>query len=211
MAGPSLTAPLEALLNRHLQASTLARGLLEDLQGRSFALALQGGTGTTLLRLRLEAHADGCTLRRSEAPADATVSGTPFGLAALLAGRAEGRYTAAGVTISGDAEVAAGFERLFKAARPDLEGELARLLGELPAHYLARTAKGVLRWGRQAARSLTRSSSEYLTEESRDLVPRAELEVFLGGVDHAREDVDRAAARLALIESRLRHKASPKI
>jgi ubiquinone biosynthesis protein UbiJ len=209
MAAPSLTAPFEALLNRHLQASTPARGMLADLQGRSFALALQSGTGTSLLRLRLrlEARADGCVVATGDAPADATLSGTPFGLAALLAGRADGRYTSAGVTISGDAEVAAGFEKLLKAARPDLEAELARLVGEVPAHYAARTAAGFLEWGRRAARSFARSAGEYLTEESRDLVPRAELETFMGGVDGAREDVDRAAARLALLESRLRHKA----
>ncbi|MCX7057660.1 MAG: SCP2 sterol-binding domain-containing protein [Proteobacteria bacterium] len=208
MAAVSLTAPIEALLNRHLQASTPARGILANLQGRSFALALQSGSGASLLRLRLEAHLDGCTVATGEAPADATVSGTPFGLAALLAGRAEGRYTSAGVTISGDAEVAASFEKLLNAARPDVEAELARLVGEVPAHYAARTAAGLFEWGRRAARSFARSSSEYLTEESRDLVPRAELEALLGGVDHIREDVDRAAARLDLLESRLRHKAS---
>jgi len=207
MAAATLTAPFESLLNRHLQASTPARGLLATLQGRSFALALRSGTGAALLRLRLEARADGCSVATGDAPADATVSGTPFGLAGLLAGRADGRYTAAGVTISGDAEVAAGFEKLLKAARPDLEAELARLLGDVPAHYAARTAAGLLQWGRRAVGSFMRSSGEYLTEESRDLVPRAELEAFLGGVDRAREDVDRAAARLALLESALRQKA----
>jgi ubiquinone biosynthesis protein UbiJ len=203
----TLTAPFEALLNRHLQASTPARGMLANLQGRSFALALHSGTGASLLRLRLEARADGCAVATGDAPADATVSGTPFGLAALLAGRADGRYTSAGVTISGNAEVAAGFEKLLKAARPDVEAELARLVGEVPAHYAARTAAGLFEWGRRAARSFARSSGEYLTEESRDVVPRAELDAFMGSVDLTREGVDRAAARLALLESRLRHKA----
>ena len=41
MAAAMLTAPFESLLNRHLQASTPARGLLATLQGRSFALALR--------------------------------------------------------------------------------------------------------------------------------------------------------------------------
>ncbi len=39
--------------------------------------------------------------------------------------------------------------------------------------------------------------SEYLQEESRDLVTRTELEEFLSGVDELRESTDRLAARMA--------------
>ncbi|MEI8258256.1 MAG: SCP2 sterol-binding domain-containing protein [Deltaproteobacteria bacterium] len=208
MAGATLTAPFEALLNRQIEASTPARELLASLAGRAFAIEIEGARGYPLLRLRLAADAGQLTVSHGEGAADATVRGTPFGLAALVAGRAEGRTTASGVTIDGDAEVASGFEKLLGHARPDLEAELARLVGELPAHYAARAVRDVTDWGRRAARSLLRSSSEYLTEEGRDLVPRAELDAFLGDVDGIREDVDRAEARLQLIEARLGRKAS---
>ena len=58
----------------------------------------------------------------------------------------------------------------------------------------------MLDWARKARASVGRNVGEFLTEESRDLVPRAELEVFLGDVDRVRDDVERAAARLALLE-----------
>jgi ubiquinone biosynthesis protein UbiJ len=208
MAGGTMTRPFEALLNRQVAASTPARDLLAALAGRSFAIEVAGAPGRPLLRLTLSALADELRVTAGDGPADATVRGTPFGLAALVAGRAEGRTSAAGVAVDGDAEVAAGFEKLLAHARPDLEAELARLVGELPAHHAARTARGILDWGRRAARSLLRSSGEYLTEEGRDLVPRAELDVFLGGVDAVREDVDRAEARLQLLEAGFRRKAS---
>jgi ubiquinone biosynthesis protein UbiJ len=204
----TLTRPLEALLNRHIDVSTPARQQLALLDGRAFALEIAGAPGRPLLRLRLAATGEHLGVTAGDGAVDATVRGTPFALAALAGGRRHGRTSASGVTIDGDAEIAQGFEKLLGHARPDLEAEFARLVGEMPAHYAARTARGVFDWGRRAARSLLRSSGEYLTEEGRDLVPRAELEAFHGGVDAIREDVDRAEARLQLIEARFGRKAS---
>jgi ubiquinone biosynthesis protein UbiJ len=87
MAAAPLVAPFEALLNRNLRASTPARGLLATLSGRSFAIQVESPLGGRLLRLRLAAGADGVALSRDDAPADAVVTGSPLGLAALLAGR----------------------------------------------------------------------------------------------------------------------------
>ena len=202
MNAAPLVQPLESLLNRNLRASTPARALLRTLHGRSFAIELATPQGGRLLRLRLTAGDDGLALATGEEPADASVSGTPLGLATLLAGRADGRVTAAGVTVAGDAEVATLFEQLLRHARPEFEEELARLVGDGPAHYAARAIRGVAGWGRRAAASLARSGAEYLTEEARDLVPRAELEALLGDIDRIRDDVDRAAARLAGLEAR---------
>ena len=209
MAAAPWVAPFEALINRNLSASTPARGLLATLSGRSFAIQLETPLGGRLLRLRLAAGPDGIGLTRDDAPADAVVTGSPLRLAALLAGRSGGRLTAAGVTITGDAEVAQAFEKLLRHARPDLEAELARLVGDVPAHYAARAAKGALEWGRRAAASFARNAGEYLTEEGRDLVPAAELDAFHSGIDAIREDVDRAEARLALAAARLGRLARP--
>jgi ubiquinone biosynthesis protein UbiJ len=45
--------------------------------------------------------------------------------------------------------------------------------------------------------------SEYLQEESRDLVSKPELEEFLVEVDQLRETADRVEARIARLERRL--------
>jgi len=203
MAAAPLLAPVEALINRNLSASTPARELLGALAGRSFAIEVETPVGGRFVRLRLAATADGLALGTGDEAADASVTGTPLGLAALLAGRGEGRFTAAGVTIAGDAEVAAAFEKLLGHARPEIEEELARLVGDVPAHYASRAAKGVFDWGRRALDSLARNVGEYLTEEGRDVVPGPELEAFHGAVDRIREDGDRADARLVLIAARI--------
>lgn len=198
-----LLKPFESLLNRNIAASTPARQALAGLAGRAFAIEIATPIEGRPLRIRLAADETGVRVTGGGEPADATISGTPFALAALIGGRSEGRLAGASVRIVGDAEVAGAFEKLLKHARPDLEEELARLVGDVPAHQVARAARGVVAWGKMAADSFARNVGEFLTEESRDVPPRAELEHFLAGVDRVREDADRAEARLRLLEERL--------
>ena len=57
-----------------------------------------------------------------------------------------------------------------------------------------------------------RNVAEFLAQEKQDLVPRAEGDQLLKGVDALREDVDRAEARLGLLAQRMaarRHDPSP--
>jgi ubiquinone biosynthesis protein UbiJ len=208
MTTTALLAPFEALLNRSLAASTPARALLADLRDRSFAIDVTTPLGGRLLRVRLQTGDARLALTTGEEAADATVSGTPFGLMALLAGRAEGRLTASGVSIAGDAEVAAAFEKLLRFARPDLEAELARIAGDTPAHYATQVVRGLADWGRHAAGAFARNLGEFLTEEGRDLVPRLQLQAFHAEVDQIREGVDRAEARLAILLAR--HEQRPR-
>ena len=46
-------------------------------------------------------------------------------------------------------------------------------------------------------RNLAETAAEYVTEESRDVVPRAELDAFHDDVDALRDDVERIAAKIA--------------
>ncbi len=197
-----LLAPFESLVNRNIGASTPARALLRSLAGRSFAVEV-GAPGGARLRLRLTASETALAAAQSDDPADATVAGTPLGLVALLAGRAGGRLATGSATVTGNAEVAQAFEQLLGLARPDPEEELARLIGDIPARHTAGAARAALNFGRRAGDSLARSAAEFLNHESRDLVPREELDAFASAVDRCRDDVERAAARLAALERRL--------
>ncbi len=199
----ALLRPFESVLNRNVSASTPARQKLAQLAGRSFTVEA-GVPPAPVLRVRIAADETGLRVTSSDAPSDATVSGSPLSLLSLLRGDGSTPVQGAAVNIRGDAEVAKAFEQLLKHAKPDLEEELARFIGDGPAYHAARFARGMLQWGRQAADSFARNVGEYLQEEGRDVPARAELEHFLGGVDRLREDVDRAEARLKLLETRLR-------
>jgi ubiquinone biosynthesis protein UbiJ len=133
---------------------------------------------------------------------DASVSGTPLTLLSLIGPGARGRLRSGAVTISGDAEIAQNFQDLLRAAQPEFEEELSRLVGDVAAHQIGNLVRSASGWGRKAAATFAANVSEYLQEESRDLVTRTELEEFLAEVDQLREASDRLQARLALLRSR---------
>jgi ubiquinone biosynthesis accessory factor UbiJ len=194
---PGLLRPFESLLNRHIAASGRARARLAELDGRSMELRF----AATPVRIRLASSGGALAVRPAgEEPADAVIEGTPLAFLRLATGEATRSIRAGGMDVQGDAEIAEGFRRLLDAARPDLEEELSRLTGDVAAHYLARFAREAAGFGRRAGDLFARNVTEYLTEESRDLPVRFEVEEFLEDVDRLREAVDRLEARVAASE-----------
>lgn len=194
---PELLRPFETLLNRHIAGSSRARALLAELAGRSFELRF----AATPICLRLSASGEGISLQAAgDESSDAVIEGTPLTFLRMAFDDPTRSIRAGGAQVQGDAEIAEGFRRLLVAARPDLEEELSRVTGDVAAHYLARFARETAEFGRRAGDTLARNVAEYLTEESRDLPPRAEVEEFLAGVDQLREAVDRLDSRLAAVQ-----------
>ena len=180
-------------MNRQIAGSSRARALLAALDGRSMELRF----AAVPFRLRVSATAETLSIGpATDEPADAVIEGTPLSFLRLATDDAAKSIRAGGMDVKGDAEVAEEFRRLFDAARPDLEEELSRFTGDAAAHTLARFAREAADFGRRAGDTLARNVSEYLTEESRDLPVRVEVEEFLEGVDRLREAVDRLAARV---------------
>ena len=75
-----------------------------------------------------------------------------------------------------------------------------RVFGDIAGVQVARALAAGLRQARVAGRNLAESAAEYVTEESRDVVPRAELEAFHDDVDALRDDVERIAAKIARLQ-----------
>ena len=193
---PDLLRPFEEMLNRRIAGSSRARAMLAALAGRSMELRF----AATPLRVRLAESSGMLTVRPAgEEPADAVIEGTPLSFLRLATGDAARSIRAGGMDVRGDAEVAEGFRRLLEAARPDIEEELSRFTGDAAAHYLAGFAREAAAFGRRAGDTLARNAAEYLTEESRDLPARVEVEEFLEDVDRLREAVDRLDARVAAL------------
>jgi ubiquinone biosynthesis protein UbiJ len=194
---PDLLRPLEDMLNRRIAGSSRARAMLDGLAGRSMELRF----AATPLRVRMASASGALTIRPAgEEPADAVIEGTPLSFLRLATGEAAKSIRAGGMDVRGDAEIAEAFRRLLEAARPDFEEELSRFTGDVAAHYLAGFARDAASFGKRAGDSFARSTAEYLTEESRDLPVRLEVEEFLEDVDRIREAVDRLDARVAAAE-----------
>jgi ubiquinone biosynthesis accessory factor UbiJ len=190
-----LATTLENLLNRGLPRSLRAREVCAELGGRSLALAIPD-----IARMRLTSTGVTLTASFDADPADATLTGGPLALLALLGASAQAQLQRGQVAISGDAEIADRFRELLELLRPDFEEELSLLTGDVPAHQLARIARAGAAWGAKAAGTAVTNLAEFLAHESADLVSRNEGEQFLRGVEALREGVDRLQARLERVE-----------
>ena len=187
------------LLNRGLPRSVRARELAAELAGRSLELEVRG-----FGRVRLESNGStlAVTAGGDPASADAGLCVGPLGLLALAGEGAQAAVQRGEAAMSGDGEIAGKFRELLTLLKPDPEEELSLVLGDVPAHRLARAARGALAWSARAADTAWRSTADYLAHERADLVPRHEGEQFLRGVEALREDLDRLAARLELLARR---------
>lgn len=192
-----LTEAIENLLNRNLPRSPRALELNEALKGKAVRIEAR----TLGWVLRCESLGSSVRLTRAGAdPADAEISGSLMNLAALAGPHPEEVIQRGDVTIRGDAETAQKFRELAMLLKPDVEEELARLIGDTPAHQALRLVKMAGSFGRRAARTGVRNVAEYFAHETGDLVPKAEAEDFYRGVERLREDLDRLEARTRLIE-----------
>jgi ubiquinone biosynthesis protein UbiJ len=194
-----LTSTLENVLNRGLPRSPRARQLCRELQGHRVGVEVTGFT-----RWLVESNGDTLHLTRDSATAaEAELAGGPLSLMGLMGSAPEDILQRGDVQIRGDAELAQKFRELALLLRPDIEEELSQFLGDVPAHQLGRLARGVFGWSQKAANTTVRNVAEYLAHEKQHLVPRAEGDQLLRGVDALREDVDRLEARLDVLAQKL--------
>jgi ubiquinone biosynthesis accessory factor UbiJ len=192
--------PLESVLNRNIAASSAARELCRRLSGKVLALHVEGLAAS----LYFKAQDDRMLLDSAhEGAPTATLSGTPLALLRLVGPSPESVLRSGSVHIEGDAEAVQAFSQLLKAAKPDLEEELSRVVGDVAAHQIGVAARSALGFARRAADTLAQNVAEYLQEEGRDLPSRTEAEEFVAGVDALRDATDRLEARIALHEKRL--------
>jgi ubiquinone biosynthesis protein UbiJ len=189
--------PLESVLNRNIAASAAARALCRRLDGKVLALHLEGAPANVYFK----AHDERMSLDTShEGAPTATLSGAPLALLRLAGPSPEAVLRSGAVHIEGDAEAVQAFSELLKAAKPDLEEELSRVVGDVAAHQIGNAARSVLGFARRAAGTFAQNVAEYLQEEGRDLPSRTEAEEFVAGVDALRDATERLEARIALLE-----------
>jgi ubiquinone biosynthesis protein UbiJ len=192
--------PLESVLNRNIAASSAARKLCKQLEGKVLAVQFTG----LPLSIRFLSDGEHMSLDTAQGEAAAaTLSGSPLSFMRMAGPAPESALRSGAVHIEGDAEVAQAFSELLQHARPDLEEELSRVVGDVAAHQIGNVARSALAFGRRASDTFARNIAEYLQEEGRDLPTRTEADEFIAGVDQLRDDVDRLDARFKLLNSRL--------
>lgn len=103
------------------------------------------------------------------------------------------------VEIIGDTHLGHQFKNIFSNMDIDWSEPLVNLFGDSVAYQAQQTAKQFGQWGKASIQSLSMSISEYLQEESRDVVTETELDIFNNAVDKLRNDADRLQAKMYLV------------
>jgi len=193
---------LERALNREIAASTAASDVLAGLAGETFAIEVLGLGLRCVLRADGERVAvePGLAEQAAAEKATATLRATPLDLLRLARSADIASLKGTSAELVGSPEVAERFAELLKLARPDLEDALARWIGDVPAHALARAAHDAVGWFERAAAALRMNTAEFLQEESRALPAALEAQGFYADVERLRDDVERAATRLARLQ-----------
>lgn len=182
---------LEGALNRVLTLDSSSVESLLALEGRSVALRLKPWPAP------IQISVTGGRLIAADATApDLAITASPGALLALAAQRGGFQLPAGRIDISGDADLARRIQKLVAALDPDWDRPFAQFFGEVAGHQIAQGLRGALSWGRATAKAMLLNSSEYLREESRDLVAPGELADFIDDVDRTRDDVERLEARI---------------
>ncbi|HJW03814.1 MAG TPA: hypothetical protein VJ548_11065 [Azospira sp.] len=187
------TGMLLAALNHILQREDWARARLKEFAGRHAQLE-----APPLLRLALVVGSDGRLEPASaEAPADVRIC-LPEHAPLRYLGRPQEALAAA--RIEGVADFAETLGFVFRNLRWDVEEDLARYLGDIPARRLTKLGRGILGWQRDALQRLGANFGEYVADESSLLPGGSEERRLADEIARLEVDTQRLAERIARLE-----------
>ncbi|MFQ3786598.1 SCP2 domain-containing protein [Halomonas sp. A29] len=195
---PLLLAGIERTLNALLARDLAAPTRLARLAGSRLLLRLERPSLTLLLSF----HPYGVDLMRQQEPdegsADVVVELDAETLGELLGGESLERLMFRGrLAVRGHVHMLDEVRELFFDLDIDWEAELARWLGEVPAHSLAEGLRRVARWGLRAQEEMRADIAEYVFEEARLLPGHQQLETLRDHLTELEMATDRLEARLA--------------
>jgi ubiquinone biosynthesis accessory factor UbiJ len=193
---PMAGRALEAALNRALALDPDTRDSLRGLEGRRIALQLQAPPLALQVRVDGERFVVGPV--EDQHAADLSVRSTLGALVAQLPMfRRDDAPPVGRLHVAGDADLARRLQRLAERFDPDWQQPFATVFGDVLGVQIANAVAGALKQARIATRELAGTAAEYVTEESRDVVGRDELNAFHDDVDALRDDVERLAVSVA--------------
>lgn len=197
---------LEAALNQALSLDPDTSAALLPLEGRRIQLQVEAPP------LAMDITVGGGRLQVGPASevleADLAVRSTLGGLLGQLPFLRRDHATPVGkVKVSGDADLARRLQTLATRFDPDWSLPFTRVFGDVIGVQVANAVRAGLQQVRVAAGNLAESAADYITEESRDVVGREELNAFHDDVDAIRDDVERMAVRVGRLAARVEHRA----
>jgi len=183
-----LAHPGERAVNHVLRSRPLALERLRPHAGRTVALRF----GPFALALTVQTTGEVAAAVPGAAP-DLVVRISPFLVPRLAAGE-EAAFRE--IEMQGDAELAQEVSFLARNLSWDFEEDLSKVVGDIAAHRIAGAARGLSRWGRDAALRTAQGAAEYWTEESPLIASRVKVDSFVREVAELRDAVERLEKRV---------------
>lgn len=199
MFGIALSA-LEAVLNRYLKLDPDTITRLKALDGKVIELNVTDWN----VQFYLVPNANGLSLYSSYSdPADTIISGTLNAL--FQVSRSRGKTAELfnhKIETSGDMETGEKIRDILGSIDIDWEEQLSKLVGDIPANKVGNLARKLKQVSLDTRQTLELNLKEFLQLELNALPTQDEVSHFCAEVTELRNAVERAEARIKLIESR---------
>ena len=108
------------------------------------------------------------------------------------------------ISIEGDLELAKEVSEILKQIEWDIEEDLSKYIGDIPAIHTTRLIKKFLQTSKNNLNSLTGSIFEYWEEENKILAKKNHVSNFNSEVDQIVEDVDRLEAKINIMINKIK-------
>ena len=108
------------------------------------------------------------------------------------------------ISIEGDLELAKEVSEILKQIEWDIEEDLSKYIGDIPAIHTTRLIKKILHTGKNNINNLTGSLLEYWEEENKILAKKNHVSKFNYEVDQIVEDVDRLEEKIKMIINKIK-------
>lgn len=187
----SLLAAVAAAINHLLSRQPVLQAALAVHAGKTACIA------TGFFDLRLRVAADGLLEAGHDENASVTIRIKPADLPQILANR-ERAFSY--VKIEGDADFANTISQIANNLRWEAEEDLAPLVGDIAAARIVQTVQASLANMQSTGKKLAENMAEYLLEENPMLLHKQVAEDFATGVATLRDDAERLAKRIQLLE-----------
>lgn len=187
----TLATPVAAAINHLLVRQQSLQTTLAAHAGKTACIA------TGFFDLRLRVAADGLLVVDDAEKASVTIRVKPADLPQILA-NPERAFSY--VKIEGDADFANTISQVAGKLRWEAEEDLAPLVGDIASVRIVQTAQAGLTTMQSTGKKLAENMAEYLLEENPLLLHRQVANDFAAAVATLRDDTERLAKRIQLLE-----------
>ena len=107
------------------------------------------------------------------------------------------------ISIEGDLELANQVAQVLKKIEWDIEEDLSKYIGDIPAIKTTKILKKVVTKGQKNIGHITGALLEYWQEENKILTKKRNVEIFNSEVDKIVEDTERLEARIKIMNEKI--------